>query len=139
MKGVHRKIPDTNISPLSILKPPSILHPKSNRNFRTFHHRVSLITPHYNPTTNTNPSPRPSSIHTLCPIQTSKHSKSKLILQNKIGIKIDSQLIGKPPQIKYLLLLLLPNPQEAPPNKICEHCTLLTSFYVPISSTDCLD
>ena len=80
MKGEHRKIPDTNISPLSNLKPPSI--------------------------------------HTPCPTQPSKHSKSKQIIQNKIGIKIDSQLLRKPPQTKYLLLLLLPNPQEAPPNKI---------------------
>ena len=80
MNGEHRKIPDTNISPLSNLKPPSI--------------------------------------HTPCPNQPSKQSKSKPILQNKIGIIIDSQLLGKPPQTKELLLLLIPNPQEAPPNKI---------------------
>ena len=127
IKGVHRKISDTNISPLSTLKPQSILHPKSNKNIRTTHHRVSQIPPHYDPTTNTSPSPRPPAIHTPCPIQPSKHSKSKPTLQNKIGIKIDSQLLSKPPQIKDLLLLLLKNPQEAPPNKIGEHCTLLTS------------
>ena len=127
MKGEHRKIPDTNISPLSILKPPSFLHPKSKKNVMTTHHRASQIPPHYNPTTNTSPSPRPLATHTPCPIQTSKHSKSKPILQNKIGIKTDSQLLGKPPHIKDLLLLMLPNPQEALPKKIGEQ-TLLTAF-----------
>ena len=89
MKGEHSKIPDTNFSSLSNLKPPSI--------------------------------------HTPCPTQSSKQSKSKPILQNKIGINIDSQLLGKTPQTKDLLLLLIPNLQEAPPNKIGEH-TLLTAF-----------
>ena len=80
MKGEHRKIPDTKISPLSNLKPPSV--------------------------------------HTPCTTQPSKRSKSKPILHNKIGIKTDSKILGKPPQTKDLLLLLLPNTQEAPPNKI---------------------
>ena len=127
MKGEHRKIPDTNISPLSIFKPPSFLHANSNKNIMTTHHIVSQIPPNYDPMTNTSPSPRPLNIHTPCPIQPSKHSKSKPILQNKIGIKIDSQLIGKHPQTKDFLLILLPNPQESPPNKIGEH-TLLTAF-----------
>ena len=97
MKGVHRKIPETNISPLSILKPPSILHPKSKKDIMTTHHRVSQITANYNPTTNTSPSPQQSAIHTPCPIQYSKQIKSKQMIQNKIEIKIDSQLLGKPP------------------------------------------
>ena len=127
MKGVHRKIPETNISPPSILKPPSILHPKSKIYIMTTHHIVSQITAHYDPMTNTSPSPQQSAIHNPYPIQPSKHRKYNPIFQKKIGIKIDSQLLGKPPKVKDLLLLLLRNPQEAPPNKICEHCTLLTA------------
>ena len=126
MKGEHRKIPDTNISPLSILKPPSFLHPNSKKNIMTTHHRASQISPHHDPKTNTSISPRPLATHTPCPTQPSKHSKSKPILQNKIGIKIDSQLLGKPPQIKDPLLLLIPKPQEDSPNKIGEQ-TLLTA------------
>ena len=118
MKGEHRKIPDTNISPLSILKTQSFLHPNSNKNIMTTHHRASQIPPHYDPTTNTSPSPQPPAIHTPFPIQPSKHIKSKTILQNKTVIKIDYQLLGKPPQIEYLFLLLIPDPQKSPPNKI---------------------
>ena len=128
MKGIHRKIPDPNISPLSILKSPYILHPNSNTIIRTTLHRVSLIPPHYDQTTNTSLPPQPSAIHTPCTIQPSKRIKSKPIIQNKIGIKINSQLLGKPPQIEDLLLLLLPDPQESPPNKIGEYCTLLTAW-----------
>ena len=136
MKGVHSKIPDTNISPLSILKYQYILHPNSNTIISTTPHIVSLITPHHDQTTNTSLPPRPSAIHTPFPIQPSKHIKSKPILQNKIGIKMDSQLLGKPPQIEDLFLLLITDPQKAPPNKIGEHCTLLTACLVKLSSTD---
>ena len=127
MKGLHRKTPDGNIAPLSVFKPPSILHPNSNKNIRTTHHRVSQIPPHYDPTTNTSPSLQLQAIHNPCPIQPSTYSKSKPILQNKMGIKIDSHILGKPQQIKNLLILLLPNTQEAPLNKKGEHCTLLTA------------
>ena len=127
MKGVHRKISDTNISPLSILKFPSILHPNYNTIIRTTPHRVSLIIPQHDQTTNTSLPPLPSAIHTPFPIQPSKHIKSKTILQNKTVIKIDYQLLGKPPQIEDLFLLLITDPQEAPPNKIGEHCKLLTA------------
>ena len=114
---------------------PSILQSIPNQKQKSASFQVPPSTVHTDlPSTQFSLPPRPSAKQPTIPTSIPPTSTTTPSLQNKIGLKMDENLLGKSHPNHKFLLSLLPDPQSAPPNIYGESPDMLATPVHKINS-----